>query len=104
MNAARFRDVIDGDYPVGSEEERRRTAGVRVNAAETVFSDGHGTVRKEPAIRNVKASGPGELEVELRNGRIHRWTISGVDQEGAPVTARVEEFRNGVALRKAIVK
>lgn len=100
LSALRFRSAIGGDYPVGEESGRRRTALIRQQTKEASFVTVLEPVEKEHLIKAVRAETADNLEVEMKDGRTVVITVDGLGSDGEEVCARLEEYRNGEKIRE----
>lgn len=92
LNAKRLRAVVGGDYPVGNEAERRITAGVRSTGTSAVFLTVMEPFEKDGAIASVEAKSADELEVRLKDGRLHRFELKGLTGDGSGVGLVLKEY------------
>lgn len=100
LQAIRLKTVIGGDYPLGDEAERRITFGVRMDAAQVRYLTVIEPFEKENSVHSVFAPSADELIVILKDGREQRLYFSGMEEEGGAPTVRMEEWKEGVLLRK----
>lgn len=84
MLPLRFQSVIGGDYPVGDESRKRRTIAVEQEGCEARFITILEPHEETPMITEVRQTGAWELEVALRDGRLQKLCLCGMDKEKIP--------------------
>ncbi len=103
LNAVRLKTVVGGDYPVGPQAERRITSGVQVHEQETVFISVMEPFEKSGVIDKVTASSADSLEVALKDGRIHKFNISGL-KDGKNIQLKMSEYKDGKLTKEETAK
>ena len=88
LNAVRLKAVIGGDYPVGPENERRVTIGVRQEAPSATFLTVIEPFEKEKMVESVSAASATTLTVTLRDGRSDLISIEGLESGNARISVQ----------------
>ncbi len=99
LNAVRFKAYVGGDYPLGSEAERRKTLSFRSTGRQTRYLTVVEPYEAESKVKKVTASSADELTVELIDGRTHKLTFEGLEQ-GEDLRVAVKEFKDGKLVRE----
>lgn len=100
LNAVRLRTVVGGDYPLGDETERRKTLGITANGSSARFLTVVEPYESNGKIESVKAFSEDSLIVRLKDGREHRFFISGMDAENDKLSVRMQEWMNGKLMKE----
>ena len=100
LNAVRLRTVVGGDYPLGDETERRKTLGVTANGSSARFLTVVEPYESNGKIESVKAFSADSLIVRLKDGREHRFFISGMDAENDKLSVIMQEWINGKLMKE----
>ncbi len=103
LNAVRLKTVVGGDYPVGPQAERRVTSGIQVKAKEAVFLSVMEPFENANVIEKVTATAADSLEVALKDGRIHRFRISGLET-GKDMAITMSEYHGGKRVKEETAK
>ena len=98
MNAARFKAILGGDYPVGDESQRRKTIALRSTGDEAHFLTLIEPYADKQILRSASAAGPGKLCMELADGRVHEITIQNLEGR-KDITAHNTETIDGKVFR-----
>jgi hypothetical protein len=95
LDAVRLKTVVGGDYPVGNEAERRITIGMKTKADKASFLTVIEPFEQESVIQSVEAATAESLTVKLKDGRVHQFTISGMNKEKSEIKIEMREIRDG---------
>jgi hypothetical protein len=79
VNAVRFQATVGGDWPVGNEEQVRKTVAVRAHGEDARFLTLLEPYESRRLVKSATATGPDQLRVELADGRTQELTITGLD-------------------------
>lgn len=90
-NAARFKAVLGGDYPVGGDDIHRKIMATRSSGTEARFLSAVELHEDNPVIRSIKAISANEIEVVRLDGKLDRFKITGFDGGDVAVEMTVEE-------------
>lgn len=100
LNAVRLRTVVGGDYPLGNENERRKTLGITTNGHSARFLTVLEPYESENKIKSVEALSADSLSIRLKDGREHRFYFSGIEAAEGPLSVIMQEWMNGVLLKE----
>jgi hypothetical protein len=95
IDAKRFTAVVGSDYPPGDEFQRRKTFAVRSEGTEANFLTVIEPFEKSPMVKSALASGPGEFEVDLADGRVQRIKIQNLDGDGKDIGIALTQSEGG---------
>jgi len=99
LDAKSFQANIGGDYPVGNEDQVRKTTSYRTTGKEAIFLSLLEPYEGEPVIKNAEALSNNKLKVELKDGRVQVITIENMESNGSPIKVKIEESLNGKTIR-----
>lgn len=99
LDAVRLVAEIGGDYPVGDESGRRRTAAIRQRGTNASFITVLEPVETEHVIERVYAENGKKLEVFLKDGRRTVITVDGLEGADGTIKVRMEEWNGNTLLR-----
>ena len=94
LNVVRLEGVIGGDYPVGNEEQLRKTVGVRLRGNEATY-----VTVLEPHEGKVEVDNPSEIKVELVDGRVQNFELQGFYSIGKEVIVSMVERKDRMVIR-----
>ncbi len=100
IDAVRLEAILGGDYPVGNEEQLRKTVDVRQNGTEARFVTVLEPHEGHSMVSGVRAESPTEIVVTLIDGRQQRITIAGFYSTGQDVKVQITELRDGKVVRQ----
>jgi hypothetical protein len=100
IDAARFKSVVGGDYPLGDESQRRKTYGVRQEGRDARFLTLIEPYEDKRMIKSVLALDANRLAVTLMDGRTQEIELSNVDGNGSDIGVKVVERRGGKVVRE----
>lgn len=99
LEAEYFDSFVGADYPIGSEEDIRRSVFFRTRGKEARFTTLLELYESEPLIQEIEEAGANCLEVRLKDGRKQVITVHGLEQEtGTQVS--LEEYKDGKLVRQ----
>jgi hypothetical protein len=98
-NAVRFKATVGGDWPVGDEEQLRKTCSVRSHGNEAQFLTLIEPYENKPMVKSAVALSADKLRVELADGRVQEITILNFAGDGQNISANITESRDGSVLR-----
>lgn len=99
IQAARFRCVLGGDYPVGDGSSRRRVMAVRSTGTTANFLSVVEPFEDKRMVKSAVATGPSSLCVELNDGRVQEIQITGLEGDGKGIVATITESKDGKVVR-----
>ncbi|WP_394526029.1 hypothetical protein [Lacrimispora sp. JR3] len=99
LHAVRFRSEIGGDYPVGDESGRRRTAAFSQKGIEAAWITVLETTEREYVIKKVTAEDEKTVAVDLADGRRILIRTEGMDSGDGEIRVWIEEWKDGCFLR-----
>jgi hypothetical protein len=99
-NAVRFKATLGGDFPFGPEEARRKIYGSRVSGKEARFLTVLEPYESKAMVKRAVATGPGELTVELNDGRVQQIVIENLDGAGNNIKVTITETKDGEIIRR----
>ena len=92
--------IIGGDYPVGNEEQLRKSIGVCQRGNEAVYLTIIELHEGNPVIKKVKAEDPSRIEVTLKDGRVQYIELQGFySSESKDVHVSISEQKDGKLIR-----
>ncbi|QUL53413.1 hypothetical protein KDC22_23900 [Paenibacillus tritici] len=101
LGAFRFAASIGGDYPLGSEEDRRKVLSTRSTGTEARFITVIEPYEDQPVIISASAESADRMTVKLADGRVQILTIEGAEASGDQVHVMLEEYEaDGSLLRR----
>jgi hypothetical protein len=100
LNAARFKSIVGGDWPVGDEEQLRKTVSVRAKGPAARFLTLLEPYEKQSVIRQTGALSADKLRVELTDGRVQEIQIENFTGDGNDVIVQMTESKDGKILRQ----
>jgi len=100
LQAKRFKTVVGGDWPVGDEEQVRKTVSVRVRGKNAQFLTVLEPYETQPLIKDATASSASSLRVRLGDGRIQTLVIHGWDNADSDLSVELEESKDGETIRQ----
>lgn len=100
LGAVRLKTVIGGDYPVGDEAERRITLGVRTDGSQASYLTVVEPYEKERVIESVTAPTADSVIVTLKDGREHRFYLSGLEHDENRLAVKMEVWESGKMIRE----
>ena len=92
LDAIRLRAVVGGDFPVGQEQNLRKTVAVRTVGAEASFLTVLEPREGDAKIASVVALDAGTVKVVMTDGRVDRIEINGLATSGGQPTVNL--YRN----------
>ncbi len=98
LNAVRFKATVGGDWPVGDEENTRKTISVRSHGTTAQFLTLLEPYETRRLVKTAVATGPNRLRVELTDGRIQELVIQNLD--GDHPVIELTESRDGQVTRR----
>lgn len=105
LNIVSMRGTLGGDFPVGPDNQVRKTVGVRQKGREASFLTLIEPYEKTSLIKDVKTLSSSEVEITLTDGRLQRIRIEGFfTATGTQPRISIEEYRAGKLLRKEEAK
>ena len=104
LQAVRLKTVIGGDYPLGNEDERRITLGVRTDASQARFLTVVEPYEATNMVQSVTARSADELIVLLKDGREHRLYFSGMEGDKNTLAVKLEEWKENKLIREEMTK
>jgi hypothetical protein len=103
VNAVRFQATVGGDWPVGNEEQVRKTVAVRAHGKDARFLTLLEPYESRRLVKSATATGPDQLRVELADGRTQELTITGLDgPDGSDAAIVLRETAPGHEPRQEI--
>lgn len=99
LKAVRFKATVGGDWPVGNEEQLRKTVSVRTTGQDAHFLTVVEPYENRSVVKSARATGANTLRVELTDGRIQEITIQNLDSDSPKVSVTITESKNGTMLR-----
>ncbi|MFV0502350.1 MAG: hypothetical protein ACK5LT_00030 [Lachnospirales bacterium] len=102
LDAVTFRSEIGGDYPVEDEDGHRRTIGINKKGKEVNYVTLMETSEKQHLIKTVKAISHKKIIVNTTDNRRIVIEVLGLDSISGKITVSIEEWENGVLLRKEV--
>ncbi len=99
LDVVRLEGVIGGDYPVGNEEQLRKTVGVCLQGDEAVYVTVMEMHEGHPFVKKVDADNPSRITVELTDGRTQEIEIEGFYGKGRNAAVSIKEKKGHVTLR-----
>lgn len=99
LDAQSFKANIGGDYPVGDEDQVRKTVSYRTSGKEARFISVLEPYESKSLIKSVKAKDASTVVVELTDGRVHEIKIQNLEGDGKNVGVTIQEFKNGQMVR-----
>lgn len=100
LKGVRFTAAVGGDYPVGEEKERRRTAAFCQKGKEAAFLTLLETSEKTFTIKKVQAEDSSSLTVWMEDGRTIYLQAEGLKNADAGIRVRIQEWKDGKLLRE----
>ncbi len=94
-NAARFKAVLGGDYPVGGDDIQRKIIATRSTGTEARFLSAVELHEENPVIQSIVATGPEGVTVTRRDGQVDRIKISGLDGDASAVLVEMTVEKAG---------
>ncbi len=95
VDAKRFTAVVGSDYPLGDEFQRRKTYAVRSEGTEANFLTVIEPFEKSPMVKSASATGPGEFEADLADGRVQRIEIQNFQGDGKNIGITLTQSEGG---------
>ncbi|MEF8787869.1 MAG: alginate lyase family protein, partial [Planctomycetota bacterium] len=95
LNAKHIRATVASDHPLGEKPERRRGLIVRSTGKTARFLTVIEPYEKEGIVESVTASGPNTLEVTLADGRVHEFTITGLESSSGDIEVEMTARGDG---------
>lgn len=99
LQAVRFHATVGGDWPVGDEEQLRKTVALRTRGTAAQFLTVIEPFENKSLISAATATGPTSLRVELKDGRVQDIVIHSLDTAEGDVSVEIKETKNGKTLR-----
>ena len=99
LNVVRLEGVIGGDYPVGNEEQLRKTVGVRLRGNEATYVTVLEPHEGKSLVRKVEVDNPSEIKVELVDGRVQNFELQGFYSIGKEVIVSMVERKDRMVIR-----
>lgn len=104
LDAKTFRANIGGDYPVGDEDQVRKTVSYRTKGKEAQFLAVLEPFEAKCMVKSVKATDAGTLEVELIDGRTQQIKIKGLNSVDGKATVEIQELKDKKVVREEKTK
>lgn len=101
LNASRFKAYVGGDWPLGDETWRRKSLSFRTTGKQTQYLTVIEPFEKESIVKTVNADSPNKLTIELKDGRTHELTITGLEA-GKDFHVEIQEFKDGELRSKEV--
>jgi hypothetical protein len=96
VNAMRFKATLGGDYPLGSEAQRRKVYTVRAaNGTEARFLTVIEPYEDEPVVKSAEALSADKIRVELADGRVQKIEFQNFDGDGKDIRISMSESKDG---------
>jgi hypothetical protein len=99
QRAVRFKATLGGDYPVGNENQWRKTYAIRTSGKDARFLTLIEPYETESVVRKLEATGPDKLRVELADGRVQEIQITNFEGNGRNLGVNLTESRDGKVIR-----
>ncbi len=99
VNAVRFQASVGGDWPVGDEEQLRKTVAIRARGVTARFLTLIEPYEKNSLVKSARATGPDALRVELADGRVQEISIVAFADDEKPVAVHLTETKDGRVVR-----
>lgn len=99
LDAVRFKANIGGDYPIGDEDQIRKTVSYRTTGKEARFLTVLEPYENKSMVVKVTAVSAKELVVELADGTTQRLSIENLDNLSGGVVVTISEEKNGELIR-----
>jgi hypothetical protein len=99
VDAVRLKAVVGSDYPPGNEAGRRKTYAIRAQGEAANFLTLIEPYEDKAAVKSASARGPGQLRVELTDGRIQDITLSNFTGSGKDLGVTLRETKDGQVVR-----
>jgi hypothetical protein len=99
LNAVGFKASVGGDFPLGNEAERRKMLSFRTSGKQAQYLTVIEPFEAESVVKSVTATSANELTVELKDGRTHKLTVSGLEA-GKDLQVSVQEFMDDQLVRE----
>jgi hypothetical protein len=99
-NAVRFKATVGGDWPVGDEDQLRKTVSVRTHGSAAQFLTLIEPYENKSLVKSAVASGADKLRVELTDGRVQEITIKNFGGNGNDTSVEIVESQNGKLTRQ----
>jgi hypothetical protein len=104
LNAVRFKSVVGGDWPVGDEEQLRKTVSVRSRGKSAQFLTLIEPYEANPLVKSAVATSANTLRVELADGRIQEIKINHFADGGQDPQVEITESQNGKTIRSEVTE
>lgn len=105
LDIVSMRGILGGDFPVGEENQVRKTVNIRQNGREASFLTLVEPYENTSVIKQVKVRSASEVEVALTDGRVQILRIEGFfDAAGKQPRVSIEERRGTTRLRSEETK
>jgi hypothetical protein len=99
LDAKNFKANIGGDYPVGDEEQVRKTTSYRTSGKEVRFLSVIEPYEDKKMVSKVTAISADALLIELTDGRIQHITIENFGEINANIRVKITEKKDGKEIR-----
>lgn len=100
VEAVRFKASIGGDYPLGDENQRRKTYAIRTPEKTVArFLTIIEPYESKAVIKSATAVSADKFRVELIDGRTQEITLQNFEGTGPNISAQLEESKAGKPLR-----
>ncbi len=99
LDVVRLEGVIGGDYPIGNEEQIRKTIGVCSQGNEATFVTVIEPHEGKPLVKKVHADNPSKIIVELTDGRVQEIGIEGFYGRDQKASVSIVEKRDDKVMR-----
>ncbi len=99
LEAEYFDSFVGADYPIGSEEDIRKSIFFRSFGKEARFTTLLELYESQSLIQEIEEAGPDRLAVRLKDGRKQIITVYGLEQD-TETQVRIEEYKDGKLVRQ----
>ncbi|WEA00612.1 hypothetical protein [Mucilaginibacter sp. SJ] len=100
LGAVQLRFFIGGDFPVGPDDQVRKTLAVRSRGRAASFLTILEPYEDTARIKKVSAIGDHMLSVELKDGRVQEITLSEPTRDHGKIMIKITETLNGKIIRQ----
>jgi hypothetical protein len=91
LGAVRFEAGVGGDWPVGNEEQLRKTVAVRLRGTTASFVTLLEPFESKSMIKSASAQDSDHIRIELNDGRTQDISLSGLDADAGDVRVNLQE-------------
>jgi len=100
LDAVRFKAGIGGDYPVGDEDQARKTTSYRVKGKEVSYLSVLEPYERKKLISRVKAVSTNSIIIELTDGRVQEITLQSFNCTNEKPQVTMKEVKGGLVTKE----